>query len=455
MNTRPHPFIVALALVTTSHAQNSRAPAEPRPLDALVTAETAWQMTTKDFETQFEKSRFEWLSAAKESARFFGNGLSIYNGEMTLKEAVVDFKEDHLTRVSLSLYNRGDSDEQFGRKEDFEKKANGIRDALTQKIGVQPVPRADKSAVNAVGFVWMKPPSAYLLEYSFQKEVKSRNIDFRPEFIRLRIANIGASNGKGSGGTAAVSTASISGSAPVTKASLVANVKKQDNGDVAILNVPMVDQGPKGYCVVATAERMFRYLGMAVDQNEMAQAAGTGTDGKSGTSPDKMYEALNKLEGRFRFRMRVAEEWDFRKWMKMIDSDYNREAKKRGAKEIKLASSGTIYIDEVYEQMDGETLKVVKTEKDKSGYGKFQRSVESLIGQGIPVMWCVQVGLLPEPEIPQKGVSGHMRLIIGYNLKTNEILFSDSWGAEHALKRMPMDQARAITDAMYYMEPMK
>ncbi|MBX7209676.1 MAG: C39 family peptidase [Verrucomicrobiaceae bacterium] len=455
MNTRPQHWIVALALVTTSQAQTSRAPSEPRPLDALVTAESAWKMTTKEFEAQFEKSRFEWLSAAKESARFFGDGLSIYNGEMTLKEAVVDFKEDHLARVSLSLYNRGDSSEQFGRKEDFEKKATGIRDALTRRLGVQPVPRADKSAVNAVGFVWMKQPSAYLLEYSFQKEVKSRNIDFRPEFIRLRIANIGASDGKGSGGASAVSTASISGSAPVTKASLVANVKKQDNGDVVILNVPMVDQGPKGYCVVATAERMFRYLGMAVDQNEMAQAAGTGTDGKSGTSPDKMYEALNKLEGRFRFRMRVAEEWDFRKWLKMIDSDYNREAKKRGAKEIKHANSGTIYIDEIYEQMDGETLKVVKTEKDKSGYGKFQRIVETLIGQGIPVMWCVQVGLLPEPEIPQKGVSGHMRLIIGYNLKTNEILFSDSWGAEHALKRMPMDQARAITDAMYYMEPMK
>ena len=34
-------------------------------------------------------------------------------------------------------------------------------------------------------------------------------------------------------------------------------------------------------------------------------------------------------------------------------------------------------------------LKTVKTEKDKSGYGKFQRSVETLINQGIPVMWCV------------------------------------------------------------------
>ena len=439
-----------LAFAITGHAQNSRTDSTPRPLDALVAPETAWQMSTQDFETQFAKSRFQWLSPAKESARFFGAGLSIYGGEMTLTEAIAEFKEDHLARVSLSLFNRGDSDEQFGRREDFEARANGIRDALTKKVGVQPVPRADKSAVNAVGYVWMKPPSAYLLEYSYQKEVKSRGTEFRPEFIRLRVAKV---NGGPSGGAA--TSAGISGSAMVSKASLASNVKKEPNGDVLIPNVPMVDQGPKGYCVVATAERMFRYMGLSVDQHEIAQAAGTATDGRSGTSPDKMYEALNKLEGRFRFRMRVVEPWDFQKWMKMVEDDYSREAKKRGKNEIKIANSGTIDIGAIYERMDGETLMAAKTEKDKAGYGKFQRNVEALIDQGIPVMWCVQVGLLPEPEIPQKGVSGHMRMIIGYNTKTSEILFSDSWGAEHALKRMPMTQARAITDAMYYMEPMK
>ncbi len=452
MTRRSIPLLAFLALTGGSHAQTRSTDPTPRPLDALVTPETAWAMTTQEFETQFSKARPQWLSPAKESARFFGDGLSIYDGEVKVSEAIVDFKEDQVTRVNLSLFNRGDSDEQFGKREDFEKKAAGIRDALTQKIGVQPVPRVDKSAVNAVGFVWMKPPSAYLLEYSYQKEVKTRGIEFRPEFIRLRIASVKAGPG-GGGGVA--SSAGISGAAMVTKASLVANVKKEANGDVLIPNVPMVDQGPKGYCVVATAERMFRYMGLTVDQHEIAQVAGTGTEGSSGTSPDKMYEALNKLEGRFRFRMRVAEPWDFQKWMKMIDNDYNREAKKRGAKEIRLATSGTIYINEIYQDMDGPTLLAVKTDKDKAGFGKFQRGVEALIEQGIPVMWCVQVGLLPEPEIPQKGVSGHMRMIIGYNTKTSEILFSDSWGAQHALKRMPMAQARAITDAMYYMEPMK
>ena len=55
-------------------------------------------------------------------------------------------------------------------------------------------------------------------------------------------------------------------------------------------------------------------------------------------------------------------------------------------------------------------------------------------------------------EIPQaKG--GHMRLIIGYNNKTNEIIYSDSWGAKHAMKRMPSDNAFPMTTGLYFMEP--
>ena len=213
----------------------------------------------------------------------------------------------------------------------------------------------------------------------------------------------------------------------------------------------MVDQGPKGYCAVATAERVFKYYGIPVDQHEMAQVADTGAGG--GTSPDKMYEALNKLEGRLRVRVRVIENWDFKKFMDEV-ADYNKEAKRAKKPEVDASPRGNvIYVNEIYGKMDGEVLKVSRTERDRSGFGKFQRSVNGLIDQGIPVMWSVSLGLLPEPEIPQAS-GGHMRLIIGYNTKTGEILYTDSWGADHALKRMPVANAFAITTGMYYMEPM-
>ena len=38
-----------------------------------------------------------------------------------------------------------------------------------------------------------------------------------------------------------------------------------------------------------------------------------------------------------------------------------------------------------------------------------------------------------------------MRLIIGCNNKSDDVLYSDSWSAGHELKRMPMDEAYAMT----------
>jgi hypothetical protein len=46
-----------------------------------------------------------------------------------------------------------------------------------------------------------------------------------------------------------------------------------------------------------------------------------------------------------------------------------------------------------------------------------------------------------------------MRLIIGYNDKTGEILYSDSWGAGHELKRMPLAQAVSMTTGLTTLEP--
>ena len=47
-----------------------------------------------------------------------------------------------------------------------------------------------------------------------------------------------------------------------------------------------------------------------------------------------------------------------------------------------------------------------------------------------------------------------MRLIIGYNQKTREVLYTDTWGAGHELKRMPMDRAFAITHDAFYLRPL-
>lgn len=419
--------------------------APSRPLDPLVDGEGVWSWNTDQFQQQFQPLRFDWLSEKKDQARFFGPGLSLWQRGVPLKEAIIEFSpEGHPSRFNFSLYNRGDADTLIASRERFEARLQELRDFLTRTLGVQPVERGkDKtSAVAAEGLVWSRPPSAYLLEYSFQREVKSRGIPFQAEFIRLRVAPVA--------GTATGLAAKSNAAMPVGRSSLAANVRREDNGDVVISGVPMVDQGPKGYCAVATAERVFRYYGLPVDQHEMAQIAGSSSEG--GTSPDKMYAALNKLEGRLGVSVRVIEDWDFRKFMDRV-ADYNREAKKAKKPEVDASPrNGVIYIDEIVGKMDGEVLRTSRTERDRSGFGKFQRTIASLVDQGIPIMWSVSLGLLPEPEVPQAS-GGHMRLLIGYNAKTNEALYSDSWGAEHALKRMPLANAYAITNGLYYMQP--
>ena len=46
-----------------------------------------------------------------------------------------------------------------------------------------------------------------------------------------------------------------------------------------------------------------------------------------------------------------------------------------------------------------------------------------------------------------------MRLIVGYNLQTDEILYSDSWGSGHELKRARFAEAWRETDFLSCLQP--
>ena len=94
-------------------------------------------------------------------------------------EATCDFKNGRLAATSISLYNRGDSKEKMSTAGDFEKQVEGYKRILSARLGVKSVERGKdaSSVVGATGFMWSKPPTAFLLEYSFQKEVKAASKD--------------------------------------------------------------------------------------------------------------------------------------------------------------------------------------------------------------------------------------------------------------------------------------
>ncbi len=441
-------LIVLCTIVSIpASGQTAKTPTKKAPvvrsLDGLIMGDQLWETTTESFEAQFKPLGLQWLSEKKDQARFFGEGFQLFEDEIPVLEAVADFQDGKLARANLSLYNRGDSKMDPKNLAEFEALVNKLRDTISTRIGAKAVDRGKDaaSAVKAMGYLWNKASTAYLLEYSFQKEMKALNKEFRPEFIRLRVAPIPKQTLIGSNAN--------TGNKPVAKASLVSHVTKETNGDIVIKDVPMVDQGPKGYCVVATAERVFKYLGVNVDQHEVAAIANASSSG--GTNPEEMVGALKNLTGRLKVHIRELQGWNYAEFQRMI-ADYNRAAKKNKKHEINLEGMRTIDIGAIYTSFDPDSLKESRAAPGKGAYSKFQREVSTAINKGVPIMWSVELGIYKEGDLPQSH-GGHMRLIIGYNTQTSELLYSDSWGAEHALKRMPMDNACAMTTGMYYLEP--
>lgn len=432
-------------------APASEEAAAPGPFDTLCGAEGEWEITPEVFEKTYGRLGLQWLDKEKTRAQFTvrsrrGEGEKapgLLGHKVPLVEVLADFAAGKLNRVRFAVYTRGDSGE-VG-KDEFEALVEKTKTAVTARAGGTAKERdrseSPKSAVKISGFTWQDKTSAYLMEYSFRRAMGRE--PFRPEFVRLTV--VPATSEKRAIG----SSGAQPGAGGPGRGALPANVQRGENGDVFIGNVPMVDQGQKGYCAVATTERVLRYYNIPVDQHEMAQVADSSSGG--GTNPGKMVEALDKLEGRFKFRMKKVMPWDYGEFTRML-SDYNRAAKSEKKKVIPLESGGVIDIGEIYSLMDGEVLK--KTKAKAGPMKRFNRIVHDYIDIGVPLMWGVHLGLIKEGNLPQSG-GGHMRLIIGYNEKTGELLFSDSWGAGHELKRMPAEDAWTITDSLYAIEPSK
>jgi len=406
--------------------------------DSLLTNDQLWSLDQDAFQKAAPTLPFRWTSAARDSARAASySGMTLYG--LKIYEFVARFEQKKLAVITVSFYARGDAGELSETA--YEKLRQETVDTLTQKIGSKPTIRG-KDATNAVraeGLLWTTPKSQYLLEYSAIKEVKTRGIPFRAEFVRLEVR---PPEQKQSLMVQALSARGV-------KFNPLAHVKRDlASGDVLLTDVPMVDQGRKGYCVVASTERVMRYYGNDVDSNELAQVANA--DAAGGTSVRAMRDSMKKLATRLKVRVRDQETMEVKDLESMV-KEYNRVAKRTGEAELpdlnRIADLGDLFY-----HMKGPVLKEART-KNKAALVRFQHEVQNRIDAGIPLLWSVQLGLVPEPGLPQMG-GGHMRLIVGYNAKTEEILYSDSWGAGHELKRMKADDAWTITTGLMTVEPL-
>ncbi len=434
-----HIVSVAAALFCTLGAL-----AQPS-LDGFLDTAEYWTDGADSFMQAFAPLGFNFVSGC-DIARSDNRALSFLGHPVA--EAFAYFSQGEVAKISFTVYNRGDAGIELDKAE-FEKLVKevggGIR-AWAGNAGRAGVDDSTHGKQQTKSHQWSKAPTNVLLEWAFTDEIHRNGIrvPYRAEFLRVTMVPT-----KKPGGSSVPQSATSSKQGQVTGYKLKANVGKSSNGDICINGVPMVDQGQKGYCAAATSERLLRYYGREIDQHDVAQLADTARTG--GTSSEGMLKALATIGKQFSLDVKKLYDPDWKDFQRII-RDYDKAARAKHVPPLPDYGN-TILVNKLYEDMDALVLKQSRL-LDKQAFGKFKKDIKTYVDSGVPLIWSCIVGKFPEnPPLNIMGVGGHMRMVIGYNAKTEELLYSDSWGPGHDLKRMPMSEAWAILTGMYVLKP--
>ena len=442
-----------------------------------------WTSDPVLFVSRHSESGFEFTSDQREGADSRRDGAVVCFGLPVYESRIVFGAGGGIERVELMLYARGGTEalneftgadgRKFRRLERVDRPITraaffSALDTVRNRLGGKgaKTPKVKKSfSAGARQFSqeWPQSDISTQAELIWNYEQQGKNMStFKAGFIRLavngpaRLAEVKRNRRATVGESAANGAGKITG-----------NVidESKGRGDVFVDNVPMVDQGQKGYCAAASAERVLRYYGVEIDEHQVAEAAGTTAEG--GTSILAMKNSIESIGKRYRLGTMVCY-GDFDKGTGARIEGLNDEVRvyNKAAKKLKKPAIGedvyitrqgnvTYYNPAAFDQAaDPEVLKEMKVNgAQMSKFKKFMKDVRDQIKKGIPLFWGVNLGIYPEPGIPQAG-GGHLRLIIGYNDKKGEILYTDSWGAGHELKRMPCEWAWTITKSLMYMKPL-
>ena len=409
----------------------------------------SWTGKSEFFAVEHAKEGFAFASEDREIVNCLKHDTCTWHG-LQVWEAKVYFdksgEEERVARVELSLYNRGDAG-------DATLDVAGLKakiDAVAKKVAPdeRKAPSPEKTTLRNGGlrfrraFVKADPAAELVWGLSAPSDNKVRTV----EYLRLTLTPKGEMKAKSS-------KLAKRAEGKAGKAKIKDNVTKSPNGDVYIDNVPMVDQGQKGYCAAAVSERVLRYYGNQIDEHEIAQQAGTTAQG--GTSVAAMKDVITAVGAKngLGFQNVVS----MTSSLGDLDEEvarYNKAAKLEKKPTISLAQfthGNMINVGEMHEAMDPKVIYRMR-QKDPR-FKKFSSGVRQQVALGIPVFWGVTLGIYPEKGVSMQSTGGHMRLIIGYNDKKKEILYTDTWGEGHELKRMPEDWAFAITHDAFFLKP--
>jgi len=226
----------------------------------------------------------------------------------------------------------------------------------------------------------------------------------REEYVALRVLPTAAAD----------SGAGIRISDTEMRKRLASRIQKRPTGDVVLTDIPMVDQGPKGYCVPATWERVMRYMGISADMYVLAMAGGTNAGG--GTNLDEITEGA-------------------------------KEAVTMGGRRV---DSGTppLTIQKIRKCVDGGIPIIWQMYSMDSVNDMIDKRMETrTTAMSDPVAWMKSLANTRRDakKIKIDPKKGHVCMIIGYNEKTNEVAVSDSWGPDWAERWMTIEEVVAVS----------
>lgn len=204
---------------------------------------------------------------------------------------------------------------------------------------------------------------------------------------------------------------------PVIRERVKSNIQMREGGDVVIGDLPMVDQGPKGYCAPATVERAMRHLGLQADMYVLAMTGNTGFGG--GTS---MYALFDGIGQYIRRKGRSFDSWQGEMKVKELAKYIDR-----GVPVIWGLSSTDAFNATANER--------TQARKSVTNWAEWKTKVETAASASL---------LAPDSE------SAHVVLIIGYNKETNEIAFSDSWGERYMERWISVPEAEKVSQQRFY-----
>lgn len=417
----------------------------------------------------FVGEMYSWLDDAKTQIRIHNRG-NLKVGGFSPEVYMFNTSGEKFGSIAVMVYNKGDNGPLS--KQAFDNKVEQTINALNEALGVKATggKKAGKkdSPIAERTWRWTWEGGAAAMEAASTggdaksgkgKKGAGSSAPFESEYIRVRIgANaeaIATGGAKDTARRADIKKNCIRRAAAIPEAERPRGVSAK----AVWLDVPMVDQGDKGYCLPATVSRIFSLYGMdGVDMHTIA--AMCDSSASQGTTTESMVKALRSIASKYHVKLfRITDEG---KVIPIASKETKKERESKFFASPEAAVLGTYPWVAEYNKLasregkpgipmrtDVNPLEVADPDlllKARSkGVKKFMDIVKKNVDAGVPLFWCVTLGLYPEePALPQSR-GGHMRLIIGYDEGKKTIIYSDSWGAGHEVKAMDVAKAAAMT----------